>query len=251
MLKLSLFASRQFTAINFATVIFYGALAAAGYLLVLRCELTLGYPAAKAGAVLIPSSVFFLVLSPVSGALVRRIGPRWLMTAGILVVGASFAWLAYAGQKGGYAATLLPGVLLWGLGLGLVVTPLTAAVLAAVSDADLGEASAISDVASRLGGAILVALVPALIGVQAGRTLAEALVNGYRPAMVVLAAMCVVAAAVSGIFVEDTRTAGPRFAPPAPFHGCALPEIAREGGAVSAASARGALRTATPPVTRR
>jgi EmrB/QacA subfamily drug resistance transporter len=77
MLKLSLFASRQFTAINVATVVFYGALAAAGYLLVLRCELTLGYTATAAGAVLIPSSVIFLVLSPVSGALVRRIGPRF------------------------------------------------------------------------------------------------------------------------------------------------------------------------------
>jgi EmrB/QacA subfamily drug resistance transporter len=246
MLKLSLFASRQFTAINVATVLFYGALAAAGYLLVLRCELTLGYTAAQAGAVLIPSSLFFLVLSPVSGALVRRIGPRWLMTAGILVVGASFSWLAYAGPKGAYAATILPGVLLWGIGLGLVVTPLTAAVLAAVSDSDLGEASAISDVASRLGGAILVALVPALIGVRAGRTLAAALVNGYRPAMIVLAGLCVVAAVVSGIFVEDSRTAGPRFAPPAPFHGCALPDVA-EGRALASTGAGDASSAATPP----
>ena len=155
MLKLSLFASRQFTAINIATVVFYGALAAAGYLLVLRCELTLDYTATAAGAVLIPSSVIFLVLSPVSGELVRRIGPRRLMTAGILAVAVGFVWLALAGPAGTYAETILPGVLLWGLGLGLTVTPLTAAVLAAVSDADLGEASAISDVASRLGGAVM------------------------------------------------------------------------------------------------
>ena len=93
MLKLSLFESRQFTAINIATVVFYGALAAAGYLLVLRCELTLGYTATAAGAVLIPSSVIFLVPSPVSGALVRRIGPRRLMTGGILAVaGGSSGW---------------------------------------------------------------------------------------------------------------------------------------------------------------
>ena len=223
MVKLSLFASRQFSAINLATVVFYGALAAAGYLLVLRCELTLGYTATQAGAVLIPSSLVFLALSPVSGALVRRVGPRRLMSAGILSVAVAFVWLAYA-PAGGYAESILPGALLWGLGLGLTVTPLTAAVLAAVGDADLGEASAISDVASRLGGAVLTALVPALIGVGAGRGLEEAIGPGYRTAMIVLTGLCVLAAAMSWAFVRDSRTAGPRFAPPAPYHGCALPD---------------------------
>jgi hypothetical protein len=79
----------------------------------------------------------------------------------------------------------------------------------------------------------MIALVPALIGVEAGRTLADALGNGYRLAMIILAACCVVAAVVSGIFVQDTRTAGPRFAPPAPFHGCALPDVAIQGRALS------------------
>jgi EmrB/QacA subfamily drug resistance transporter len=223
MLKLSLFESRQFSAINVATVLFYGALAAAGYLLVLRCELTLGYTATAAGAVLIPSSLIFLVLSPVSGALVRRVGPRLLMTAGILAVAIGFVLLALA-DRGTYAQAILPGVALWGLGLGLTVTPLTAAVLAAVSDGDLGEASAISDVASRLGGALMTALVPVLVGVQAGRGLADALADGYRPAMFVLAGLCVVAAAISASSVRDSRSAVPAFAPPAPFHGCALPD---------------------------
>jgi hypothetical protein len=143
------------------------------------------------------------------------------MVAGILAVALAFLWLAYA-PAGTYAAAIFPGAVLWGFGLGLTVTPLTAAVLAAVSDADLGEASAISDVASRLGGAILTALVPVLIGVQAGRGLTEALADGYRPAMVVLTGLCVVAAVISGIYVQDGRTAGAAFAPPAPYHGCAL-----------------------------
>jgi EmrB/QacA subfamily drug resistance transporter len=223
MIKLSLFASRQFSAINVATVVFYGALAAGGYLLVLRCQLTLGYTATQAGAVLIPSSVMFLVLSPLSGALVPRIGARRPMTAGILAVGGAFLWLAYA-PGGGYAETILPGALLWGIGLGLTVTPLTAAVLAAVRDTDLGEASAISDVAARLGGAVLTALVPVLIGVRADQGLAAALENGFRPAMIVLTVLCVVAAAISAVFVRDGRTAPTRFAAPAPFHGCALPD---------------------------
>ncbi len=227
MLKLSLFASRQFSAINVATVVFYGALAAAGYLLVLHCELTLGWSATKAGSVQIPASAVFLALSPISGVLVRRLGPRALMTAGITCVAVAFAWLAVV--RGAYAVAILPAVLLWGAGLGLTVTPLTAAVLAAVGDDDLGEASAISDVASRLGGAVLTALVPVLIGVHAGQGLSGALAGGYRVAMVTLAVLCVVAAAISAVFVRAGQRAGmpapARFAAPAPYHGCALPVV--------------------------
>jgi MFS family permease len=205
-----------------ATVLLYGALAAAGYLIVLRCELTLGYTAAQAGAVLIPSSVIFLGLSPVSGRLAARIGPRWLMTAGILTVAGGLLWWGYA-DSGEYAVAILPGAVLWGIGLGLTVTPLTAAVLASAPEADLGEASAISDVAARLGGAVMIALVPALIGVQAGRNLADGLMHGYQQSMVILSGLCVVAAVISGIFVRSSRTAPPRFAPPAPYHGALCP----------------------------
>ncbi|MFI5952298.1 DHA2 family efflux MFS transporter permease subunit [Cryptosporangium sp. NPDC051539] len=229
MLRLSLFASRQFDAINVTTVLFYGGLAAAGYLLVLQCELQLGYSAAAAGAALIPSSVVFLAVSPASGALVSRFGPRWLMVAGIVVVGGSFGWLSFARPGSSYVAVILPSALLWGLGIGLAVAPLTAAVLAAVPDADLGEASAVNDAASRLGGLFAVAAVPLLLGrhgpagASGANGLGPALADGYRPAMLVLAAVCAAAAVVTALFVSDARpaTPAPAVVPPGPHHGCA------------------------------
>ncbi|SHN26583.1 DHA2 family efflux MFS transporter permease subunit [Cryptosporangium aurantiacum] len=225
MLRLSLFRSRQFDAINVATVLFYGALAAAGYLLILQCQLELGYSAAAAGAALVPSSAVFLAVSPLSGALVARLGPRRLMVAGMLVVGVSIGWLGWAVPGSSYAAVILPCALLWGLGIGLAVAPLTAAVLAAVADADLGEASAVNDAASRLGGLLAIAAVPVLVGVGGGAGLGAALVDGYRPAMVALAAVCGVAALVTSVFVTDRRPAvpAPRVVPAAPHHGCAPP----------------------------
>jgi EmrB/QacA subfamily drug resistance transporter len=231
MLRLSLFTSRQFDAINVVTVLFYGGLAAASYLLVLQCQLQLGYSATAAGAALIPSSVVFLAVSPVSGALVARFGPRWLMAAGILSVAAAFGWLSRSQPGDSYAEAILPAALLWGLGIGLAVTPLTAAVLAAVSDSDLGEASAINDATSRLGGVIAIAAVPILIGAGGGRSLAPALVDGYRPAMLVLAGTCVVAAVLAALFVTDERRSVPRYAPPGPHHGCAppIPELVGAG----------------------
>ena len=162
LLKLSLFASRPFDAINVMTVLFYGALGASSYLVFLQCELRLGYSAAQAGAALIPESVVFLFLAPVSGRLVARLGARWMMVAGIAATAAALFWLSAAHPGQSYAVAILPGVLLWGLGIGVAVTPLTAAVLAAVGAADLGEASGINDAASRVGGVVVIALVPVL-----------------------------------------------------------------------------------------
>jgi EmrB/QacA subfamily drug resistance transporter len=224
MLRLSLFASRQFDAINVTTLLFYGALSAAEYLLVLQCQLTLGYSAAGAGAVLVPQAAVYLLVSPLGGALVARVGPRRLMVAGLVVVATAVAWSSQARPGASYTEALLGPALLWGLGAGLVVAPLTAAVLTAAGDRDLGEASAVNNAASLLGAIVAIAVVPALIGVRAGMDLTAALAGGYEGAMLALAAVCGLAALVTALFVTDERRTGaPRFAPPAPGHGCALP----------------------------
>src|SRR3954454_818521 len=203
MLRLSLFKSRQFDAINLATLLFYGALTGAGYLIVIQLELRLGYSASRAGAALIPTTAVFLVLAPLSGVLVSRVGPRWPMVAGILLVGLSQVWLAQLHPDSGYLTAVLPPALVRGIGLGLAVTPLTAAVLAAVGDSDLGEASAINDAAARVGAVILVALAPVLIGLAPGSSLADALTHGYRQALIIVGALCVAAAATTWRFVSD------------------------------------------------
>jgi len=130
-------------------------------------------------------------------------------------------WLAQLHSDSSYLRTILPAALLRGAGLGLCVTPLTAAVLAAVRDADLGEASAINDAAARVGGVIAIAAVPLLIGAGAGASLAQALTNGYQPAMLVIGALCVAAAVVTWLFVSDEPAVAQSLV--APDRGCALP----------------------------
>ncbi|MGA8246045.1 MAG: MFS transporter [Nocardioides sp.] len=222
MLRLSLFRSHQFSAINVTTVLFYGALGAAGYLLVPQCELLLSYSAAAAGAVLIPSSAVFLAIAPVSGVLVGRFGPRWLMVIGISTVAGALAVMSTARPGTPLGLVGPPGALLWGLGIGVALAPLTAAVLAAVKDDDLGEAAAVNDAAARLGSLGAIALVPTVIGVTRGSGFDEALVRGFQPAMLGLAATCLVAALVSGLFVSDERRTAPRFGTPHP-HACNPP----------------------------
>ncbi|WP_051276493.1 MFS transporter [Marmoricola sp. URHB0036] len=225
MMRMGIFRSRQFDAINAATLLFYGALAAAGYLVVLQCELQLGYSATRAGAALIPESVVFLLVSPFVGGLVAKVGTRWPMAAGILVVAVGFAWLSTASPGDPYAQAILPGAILWGLGIGLTVAPLTAGVLAAVDDSDLGEASAINDAASRVGGVIMVAVVPLLLGAGTARSLGQPLSQNYQFAMLVMAGLSLLAAVITVVFVSHGRVPSetPLPAVTPRISGCALP----------------------------
>lgn len=112
-----------------------------------------------------------------------------------------------------------------GLGIGLAVAPLTAGVLAAVDDSDLGEASAINDAASRVGGVVMVALVPALLGAGITGGLGRPLANNYQSAMLVMAGLSVAAAIITALFVAHGRITTNRLAAATPrVSGCALPE---------------------------
>jgi Major Facilitator Superfamily len=227
LLRTALFRSRQFDAINAATLLFYGALAAASYLVVLELQLQLGFSATAAGAALIPESIVFVAVSPFVGGLVARIGTKWPMAIGILVVAGGFAWLSAADAGDSYVSAILPGALLWGLGVGVAVAPLTAGVLAAVDDADLGEASAINDAASRVGGVIMVALVPILLGAGGARSLGGPLADGFSIAMRVMAGLCVAASVLTVAFVSRVRTPHRKLPTPSPRVGvCVLPEPA-------------------------
>ncbi|XVV16355.1 DHA2 family efflux MFS transporter permease subunit [Actinoplanes sp. CA-131856] len=222
MLRPELFRSRPFDAINAATVLFYGALSAVSYLVILQCQLRLGYSATEAGAALIPESAVFLLVSPFVGGLVARAGTRWPMAGGILVVAAGFAWLSGASPGQPYAQAILPGALLFGLGLGLAVAPLTAGVLAAVDDSDLGEASAVNDAASRVGGVVLVALVPLLLGARGAADLTQPLADNYRFAMLVLAGVTAVAAVLTAVLVPSRRITPKPMAPAPRVQACAV-----------------------------
>ncbi len=145
------------------------------------------------------------------------------MVAGILLVGVSQLWLAELQPDSGVPhGRSCPPRSCAASGLGLSVTPLTAAVLDAVGDADLGEASAINDAASRVGGVIAVALVPLLIGVTAGASLARRAGDRLRAGddrdrRDVRSR----ARSISLVFVSDKPSTAPRIA--APDRGCALP----------------------------
>jgi EmrB/QacA subfamily drug resistance transporter len=188
MLPLTLFASRQFTAANAATLAVYAALSGMMFLLVIYLQEVAGYSAIAAGAALIPVTALMLLFSARAGALAERIGPRWPMTVGPLVMAGGMLLLLRLSPAGSYWTTVLPAVLVFGAGLALTVAPLTATVLAGVPERHSGVASAVNNAISRGAGLLAVAVLPVAAGIT-GASYQDPvrLADGFRTAMVITA----------------------------------------------------------------
>jgi len=219
MLPLGVFASRQFTAVNVVTFVIYGALSAMLFLLVLELQLVSGYSPLQAGVALLPFTVLTLLLSARAGALAQRIGPRWLMTAGALICAVGMLLMTRIGANASYLADVLPGVFVFGLGLSMVVAPLTATVLASAEVRHAGVASGVNNAVARAAGLLAIAGLPLAVGLTGPDYHSAALFEGgFRAAMVVCAAMLMVGALLSATMIDNDvlkpAPAGPRAAEP-------------------------------------
>jgi EmrB/QacA subfamily drug resistance transporter len=182
LVPLSLFRSRMFTTVNLSTVAIYGALYVSGYYVPLYLQGVIGFSAAAAGLVTLPISVMLILLSPRASRLAASIGPRPFLVAGPLLLAAGTAWylrlpLTTAAWRldltrpwslvppGSYWIDILPSVLLSGLGIALLVTPLTTALMTSVPAQNSGVASAFNNALARVGPQLTGAFV--FVGVSA------------------------------------------------------------------------------------
>jgi EmrB/QacA subfamily drug resistance transporter len=237
MVPLDVFRSRQFVGVNLATLAVYAALSGALFLLALQLQTSLGYSALEAGAALLPVTVIMLLLSPRMGAVAERIGPRLPMTVGPLIAGAGLALMARVEPGVGYAATVLPPVLVFGLGLSITVAPLTSTVLASVPDSEAGVASGTNNAVARVAGLLAVATLPAAAGIGE-RT--GSLSDGFDRAMLIAAVLCALGGVVSALTISTARRVLNQVQPGI-NHGCGHPctcvdETSRPAAARVAAS---------------
>ena len=204
MLPPSLFADRQFTGANLATLAVYGALGGSGLFLVLQLQTVLGYDATAAGAALLPTILLITLLSPRAGAMAQRIGPRLPMTVGPLIVAAGTLWLAAVDGSRPYVAEILPGSLLQGFGMALVVAPLTATVLGAAPDALAGIASGVNNAVARASQLLAVAALPVAVGLS-GDDYEDpvAFTSGFRTAMIICAVLFAAGGVISWLTIRN------------------------------------------------
>ena len=168
MVDLSLFRSAAFSGANAATFFLYFALSGILFYLPMLLIAAWGLGEAEAGLIFVPLSLAMAVMSGPVGKLSDRIGPRLPIAGGSIVVAVSFAALAIAVGSGfhDFWLAVFPAMTLMGVGMSLVVSPLSTAVMTSVADEDTGAASGINNAVSRIAGLIAVA---AMGGVAAFR----------------------------------------------------------------------------------
>ncbi len=201
MMPLEMFASRQFSAANLVTFVVYAALGGVFFLLVSFLQISLGYSPIAAGAASLPVTLLMLLLSARSGALAQRIGPRIPLTVGPLVIAAGLLLMTRIEPGDSYVSSVLPAVIVFGLGLTLVVAPVTATVLAAADSRRSGIASGINNAVSRVAGLLAVAILPLIAGLSGHNFYVPAdMTHGFHVAMLA----CAILAACGGILAWMT-----------------------------------------------
>jgi EmrB/QacA subfamily drug resistance transporter len=206
----ALFRNPVFSAANAATLLIYGALGVVFVLLVLQLQTVAGFSPLEAGTSLLPVTVLMLLFSARAGALAARIGPRLPMTIGPLVSACGLLLMLRIGPGASWVTDVLPAVLVFGAGLTVTVSPLTATVLDAAPDRFAGSASGVNNAVARAAGLLSVAVVPGVAGI-AGQdyTRPDAFAAGFRTSMFISAGLLVLASLVSFVFIRRPRTAAP------------------------------------------
>jgi len=203
MVPLELFANRVFTAANICTFAIYGALSASGFLLVLQLQYVAGFSPLEAGLATIPATILMLLFSAKAGAVGTRIGPRWPMTFGpIVAAGGLLLWLGIDADTN-FWVDVLPGAIVFGIGLTMLVAPLTTAVLAAAPDMQSGIASGINNAVARTASLLAVAAIPPIAGI-AGSDFADPDVfsPGFRMGMLICVGMLVTAGVCAAAMIH-------------------------------------------------
>jgi EmrB/QacA subfamily drug resistance transporter len=233
LLPLRLFRLRQFAGANLTTLAVYAALGGALFLLALQLQQSLHYSALAAGLATLPTTIIMLIGSPWAGALAERTGPRLPMTVGPLVAATGLALMARIIPGESYVRAVLPAVAVFGLGLAITVAPLTAAVLATVSENLAGTASGINNAVARLGGLLAVAVLPVAAGIHTG--IGQPLGHSFVVAMLIAAGVCASGGIVSGLTIR-TGVEVTRQVLPGVNHACQDPCTRRAARAPEAAS---------------
>src|SRR6266545_3066078 len=239
MLPLDLFRSRQFSAANAVTFAVYAALSGGLFLLPVELQVVAGYSPIASGAALLPVTFIMLALSARSGALATRIGPRLQMSVGPMVIAIGMVMLTRIGPTGTYLTTVLPGVVVYGLGLAINVAPLTSTVLAAAPAEHAGVASAVNNDVARTAGLIAVAVLPVAAGITGTAYLDPVrLDRGFTTALLIAAALCVAGGLLAaGTIRNPAKARRPGLLVPTGSH-CALDGPPLRGStSVGAASA--------------
>jgi EmrB/QacA subfamily drug resistance transporter len=208
MLKLELFSGRNFAVGNAETLAMYAGLAILFFFLVIFLQQVAGYSALESGLTTVPVTVIMFALSRRFGALADRYGPRLFMGAGPLIAAAGILLLLRVGMHPSYVADVLPGLLVFAVGLSLTVSPLVAAVLGDVEEHDAGIASAVNNAVARVAGLVGVSVVGVVVAsTLVGDTFAANAesVRAFHEVLLICAVLVAAGGVVGAVWITNAR----------------------------------------------
>ena len=208
MLDLSLFRIGTFTGANIVAMLVSLGMFGVFFFVSLYVQNILGYTPTQAGAIFLPMTLLIIVVAPVAGRLSDRIGSRWLMGGGMTIVGISLLLYQRVTVDSDFW-TLLPAMVLGGVGMAMTMSPMTSAAMGAVPIDKAGVGSGVLNSFRQVGGSLGIALIGAILagylhhppGTPAG---AQDYVDGLHAALLVSAGITF-AAAIVAITLVRTR----------------------------------------------
>jgi len=201
MLDLSLFRNRTFAGANAVMGLVGLAMFGIFFYNSLFLQNVLHYGAIKTGAVFLPMTVLIMFTAPAAGKLSDRVGPRWLMGAGMSLLTVALLLFATLDQSSDFW-NILPGLVVGGLGMAVTMAPTTSAAMSAVPMDKAGVGSAVINSMRQVGGSLGIALMGALVATAVSVTpfnpaFADQFVEGYHRALHVGAAFTLVGALIA------------------------------------------------------
>lgn len=206
MLPLGLFRIRNFWSGNIATTFIYAALNIGGFITVVFLQQVAGFTATLAALAFLPVTIANISLSTFFGGLSGKYGPRFFMTVGPILAGVGYLLFLRMGENVNYWWDVLPGVLVFSLGLSMTVAPLTSAILGSVPTQQSGIGSATNNAVSRVAGLIGIAMLGVILA-------GDLDVAGFHRVLIVTAVLFFAGAVVSFLGI---RTPKPAVATPTP-----------------------------------
>ena len=211
MLDLSLFRNPTFAGANLVMLLVALAMFGVFFFVSLYMQNVLGYSPTQAGAAFLPMTILIVLIAPIAGKLSDRVGSRWLMGTGMILVSASLLIFSRLGLDSSFW-NIFPGLIVGGLGMALTMTPTTAAAMGSVAVDKAGVGSAVLNSMRQVGGSLGIALMGAIVVsyVSVPAKSPQALpqfVDGLQHALLVAAAIAFVSAVVAVTLVRQMRPA--------------------------------------------
>ena len=177
MMKLELFKIRNFTIGNFIAMAVSFGMLGIFFPMTIYLQGVLGYSPIKAGLTMAPMSLMMLIAAPIAGRLSDRLGTRWILFGGLLVMTAGLFYLAKLTNLDLTPVSLLPALIIGGIGMGFTFSPMTAATMHDVPPAISGSASGILNTMRNIGQVLGIAVLGSVLQQQVGAHVSDALIG--------------------------------------------------------------------------